>query len=277
MSRIHPTAVLDGDVRLGQDVTVGPYAIIRGPVEIGDGTILDGQVFIEGPIRIGSGNRFFPFCSIGAIPQDLKYRGEESEVIIGNDNTFREFVTVNRGTEGGGRLTRIGNNCLVMAYSHVAHDCIVGNRVILANAATLAGHITVGDFATVGAFTGVHQFCRVGPYAFIGGYSVITRDALPFIKTVGDRGSATIFGINSVGLTRLGFSQERIEHLKRAYRHLFRSGTNLARGLERLREHMPVDGDVKLLVDFIESSSRGVIGQSRGMPEESRSGSSPQG
>jgi UDP-N-acetylglucosamine acyltransferase len=259
MSTVHPTAVLDGDVRLGKDVQIGPYVIVRGPVEIGDGTVLDGHVAIEGPIRIGSGNRFFPFSSIGAIPQDLKYHGEVSEVIIGDNNTFREFVTINRGTEGGGSLTRIGDKCLVMAYSHVAHDCIVGNRVILANGATLAGHITVGDFATVGAFTGVHQFCRVGPYAYIGGYSVVTRDALPFVKTVGMRGDAAIFGINSLGLTRLEFTDERIERLKQAYRHLFRSSGNLSKNLEILRANMPIEGDVKLLVDFIESSERGVI------------------
>jgi UDP-N-acetylglucosamine acyltransferase len=259
MSTVHPTAVLEGDVRLGNNVTVGPYVIIRGPVEIGDDTVLDGQVFVEGPIRIGRRNRFFPFCSIGAIPQDLKYHGEESEVIIGDDNTFREFVTINRGTEGGGSLTQIGDKCLVMAYSHVAHDCIVGSRVILANAATLAGHITVGDFATVGAFTGVHQFCRVGPYAYIGGYSVITKDALPFVKTVGMRGEAAIFGINSLGLTRLEFSEERIERLKQAYRHLFRSSGNLSKNLEILRDNMPIEGDVKVLVDFVASSERGVI------------------
>ncbi|MBN2430322.1 MAG: acyl-ACP--UDP-N-acetylglucosamine O-acyltransferase [Acidobacteria bacterium] len=270
MSDVHPTAVLEGDVRLGVDVRIGPYVVIRGPVEIGDGSVLDGHVFIEGSIRIGSRNRFFPFCSIGAIPQDLKYHGEESEVVIGDDNTFRESVTVNRGTEGGGSRTQIGDKCLIMAYSHVAHDCIIGNRVIMANGATLAGHIMVDDFATVGAFTGVHQFCRVGAYAYVGGYSVITKDALPFVKTVGMRGRAAIYGINSLGLTRLGFSQDRIDLLKRAYRHLFRSSSNLAKGLAQLTENMPITGDIKTLVDFIESSPRGVIHQSPGTADDNR-------
>jgi len=259
MTHIHPTAVMDGDIQLEDNVAIGPYVVIKGPAVIGSGTILDSHVCVEGPIVIGKQNHFFPFSSLGTIPQDLKYRGEKSEVLIGVRNIFREFVTVNRGTEGGDRTTRIGSDCLLMAYAHVAHDCVLKNHVILANAATLAGHVQISDHVTVGAFTGIHQFCRIGIYAFIGGYSVILKDTLPFIKTVGDRGNTAIYGINYIGLKRLGFSDERITTLKRAYRLLFRSSSNLKKGLEELRKNMPIENDVKVLVDFIETSDRGVI------------------
>lgn len=257
-TRIHPTAVLDGDVRLAADVVVGPHCVITGPVEIGPGSVLDAQVRVSGPTRLGARNRLFPFCSIGSIPQDLKYVGELSELVVGDDNTFREGVTVNRGTRGGGMVTRIGDGGLFMAYAHVAHDSQVGDRVILANGATLAGHVTVADYSVVGAFSALHQFCRTGPYAFIGGYSVITRDALPFVKTIGEGRRGGIYGINVTGLKRLGFTPERIATLKRAYRLLFRGSRNLALGLAALRQEMPVEGDVRVLVEFIESSERGI-------------------
>ena len=259
MTAVHPSAILEGDVHLGENVVIGPNVVIKGPAWIGDETVLEAHIRLEGPVRIGRQNRIHAFCSIGSPPQDMKFRGEPTELVIGDRNTIREFSSINRGTVGGGGLTSIGSDCLLMAYSHVAHDCRLEDGLIFANGATLAGHVTIGFRSTVGAFTGVHQFCRIGPYAFVGGYSVITRDALPFIKTVGDRTNASIYGINSVGLSRLGFSKERVENLKHAYRFLFRSSTNLKLGLVALRAHMPIEGDVKVLVDFIESSHRGVI------------------
>jgi UDP-N-acetylglucosamine acyltransferase len=259
MSQIHPTAVLTGDVQIAEDVTLGPYVVVQGPVTIGSGTAVEAHTRLEGPLVIGRDNRISQFCSIGAPPQDLKFQGEPTRLEIGDRNWIREFTSIHRGTVGGGGLTSIGSDCLLMAYSHVAHDCRIEDHVIFANGATLAGHVTVGYRSTVGAFTGVHQFCRVGPYAFIGGYSVITRDALPFIKTVGERNHAGIYGINTIGLQRLGFAKERIEALQKAYRLLFRSTSNLKKGLENLRQQLPVEGDVKILVEFIDSSHRGVI------------------
>ena len=259
MSNVHPSAVLTGQVELAEDVTIGPFVAIQGPAVIGRGTIIDAHCRLEGPIRIGEGNHVFPFCSLGSAPQDISYKGEPTELVIGDHNLIREFATFNRGTVKGGGITRVGSHCLFMAYPHIAHDCIVEDHVVFANGATLGGHVSVGFRSTVGAFTGVHQFCRIGPYAFVGGYSVITRDALPFVKTVGERNHAAIYGINSIGLQRLGFPKERIEMLQRAYRLLFRQTSNLGQGLANLREHLPIDGDVKIPVDFIESSKRGVI------------------
>ncbi len=259
MSNVHPTAVLIGDVQLADDVTLGPYVVVQGPVTIGSGTVVESQTRLEGPLEIGRDNRISQFCSIGAPPQDLKFKGEPTRLVIGDRNWIREFTSIHRGTVGGGGITRVGSDCLLMAYAHIAHDCQVEDHVIFANGATLAGHVTIGYRSTVGAFTGVHQFCRVGPYAFVGGYSVITRDALPFVKTVGERNHAGIYGINSIGLQRLGFPKERIETLQRAYRILFRSTSNLHTGMEHLKQQMPVEDDVKILVDFIESSKRGVI------------------
>lgn len=259
MTRIHPSAIVDDCARLGQDVAIGPYTVVQGDVEIGDGTVVESHCRLEGRLTIGRNNRISPFVSIGAPPQDLKYKGDPTRVVIGDENTIREFTTINRGTVGGGGVTSLGSHCLLMAYSHVAHDCHIDDHVIFANGATLAGHVHIGFRCTVGAFTGVHQFCRVGPYAFIGGYSVITRDALPFVKTVGERNHASIYGINTIGLQRLGFSKERIETLQRAYRCLFRTTSNLHKGLAALKEQLPVEGDVKVLVDFIESSKRGVV------------------
>jgi UDP-N-acetylglucosamine acyltransferase len=259
MTNVHPTAVLQGQVELAEDVTIGPYVVIQGPAQVGRGTVIDAHCRLEGPIRVGSGNHVFPFCSLGSAPQDISYKGEPTELVIGDENTIREFATFNRATVKGEGLTRVGSRCLFMAYSHIAHDCTVEDHVVFANGATLGGHVSIGYRSTVGAFTGVHQFCRIGPYAFVGGYSVITRDAMPFVKTVGERNSAGIYGINSIGLRRLGFDEERIETLQRAYRLLFRQTTNLGQGLANLKEHLPIEGDVKILVDFIESSKRGVI------------------
>lgn len=255
---VHPTAVIDPQARLAANVRVGPYAVIGAEVDIGEETDVGAHVVIEGPTRIGRRNRIFPFTSIGLIPQDLKFRGERSEVIIGDDNRIREFVSIHRGTEGGGSLTRVGSSNLLMAYVHIAHDCLLGDHTILGNAATLAGHVLIEDHATVGAFVGVHQFCRVGRHAFIGGYSVITQDVLPYSRTVHERG-ARVYGVNVVGLRRRGFEEARIERLHQAMRLLTQSKLNTSQALEKIRETLDQDEDVAALVRFVESAERGVI------------------
>jgi UDP-N-acetylglucosamine acyltransferase len=208
-------------------------------------------------VEVGEGCRFFPFCSIGLEPQDLKYRGEPTRVVIGRRNTFREFVTVHSGTQGGGAVTTIGDRNLFMAYTHVAHDCRVGSDTIFANAATLAGHVTIEDFAVIGAFSGVHQFCRVGAHAYIGGYSVITQDALPYVLTVGNRAKA--YGMNLVGLKRRAFSEESIAALRQAYRLLFQSNLTTTRALERIDADLGGIPEVAYLASFIRSSERGIV------------------
>ncbi len=256
---IHPTAIIDNSSEISPDVHIGPYCTIGPHTCIGAGCVLDSHVCIQGWTTIGERCRFYCHGSIGTDPQDLKYKGEQTCLKIGNDNVFREFVSVNRGTVGGRGITTIGNHNFIMAYSHVAHDSLVGDNVIMANAATLAGHVTVGDHATVGAFSAVHQFCRVGPHAFIGGFSVITRDALPFIKTVGERKEAKIYGINSIGLQRKGFSEQCIEELKQAYRICFRSKMNTSDALARVKEKRWSSPEVATLIEFMESSERGFI------------------
>jgi UDP-N-acetylglucosamine acyltransferase len=256
---IHPTAIIDKSAEIGSDVRIGPYCIIGPQVRIANGTVLESHVHIQGWTSIGENCRFYSFGSIGSDPQDLKYKGEVTSLRVGSRNVFREYVTVNRGTAGGGGITTLGDNNLFMAYSHVAHDSLVGSHVIMANAATLAGHVTVEDHSTIGAFSAVHQFCRVGPHAFIGGFSVITRDALPYIKTVGDRNEAKIFGINSVGLQRKGVSDSSIEELKRAYRILFRSKLNTRDALKQAREQTWKSQEAEVLLRFIESATRGFV------------------
>ena len=232
--------------------------------------MLDSHVVIEGDTRVGEHNHFFPFSSIGLVPQDLKFRGEPSRVEIGDRNVFREGTTVHRGTAGGGALTRIGSDNLFMAQVHVAHDCLVGSHTIFANAATLSGHVEVHDFATLGGFSGVHQFCRVGTHAFMGGATVATRDVAPFSLTVGNR--AHFFGLNLVGLRRRGFSPEAIAALRQAYRLLTQGGLPLAEALRRLDAEGPHDEEVRAVVDFVRTSKRGVIldrrhGAASGEPE----------
>lgn len=239
--------------------TIGPYAVIEERVEIGDDTIIGPHTRIQGPTRIGKRNRCYGYASLGTDPQDLKYGGEESFLEIGDDNLIREFVTINRGTQGGGGKTQVGSRNLLMTGVHVAHDCRVGDDIILANAATLAGHVQVENGATVGAFSGIHQFCRVGRHAFIGGYSVLTRDALPFVKTVGIRGEGKIYGINTTGLQRKNFSRERIEALQSAYRILFQKHLKLAEAVRRIRQEGPLTEDVLYLLEFVEGSQRGFV------------------
>ncbi len=256
---IHATAIVDRRAEIDPDVVIGPYCIIGPEVRIESETVLEANVQIHRDTVVGRGCRFSSFCSIGSDPQDLKYRGEQAWLRIGQRNVFREFVTLNRGTVGGGGATTIGDGNFFMAYSHVAHDSHVGNGVIMENAATLAGHVTVADCATVGAFSAVHQFCRVGPHAFIGGFSVITRDALPYIKTVGDRNEAKIYGINTIGLQRRGLPAVSIEELKQAYRIMFRSRLNASDALARVHERSWTAPEVGVLIEFIETSQRGFI------------------
>ena len=256
---IHPTAIIDKTCDIEPDASIGPYCTIGPHTVIGNGTVLDSHINIHGWTTIGRRCRFYSHCSVGTDPQDLKYKGEQTSLEIGDDNVFREFITLNRGTKEGHGSTVIGNRNFFMAYSHVAHDCVVGDQTIMANAATLAGHVTVGSHSTIGAFSAVHQFCRVGPHAFIGGFSVITRDALPYIKTVGDRNQAKIYGINTLGLQRKNFSEQSISELKRAYRILFRSGMNTSEALAKARSmpwNAPEVGD---LIEFMERSERGFI------------------
>ncbi|OFW00368.1 MAG: acyl-[acyl-carrier-protein]--UDP-N-acetylglucosamine O-acyltransferase [Acidobacteria bacterium RIFCSPLOWO2_02_FULL_60_20] len=255
---IHPTAVIHSGARLGPNVRVGPYCIIGDEVVIEDDTELIAQVYVDGPLTVGPANRFFPYSSIGVIPQDKKFRGERTETIIGKGNTFREFVTVHRGTAGGGGLTRIGDDNWIMAYAHVAHDCIVGSHTVLANGTTLAGHVVIEDYATVGAFSGIHQYCRIGRHSIVGGYSVITQDVLPFSKTVSER-ETRVFGVNTVGLERHGFSQERREGLSRAFRHLISSKLNTTQAIAKIREGAEDSEEIQELLRFIETSERGFI------------------
>ena len=255
---VHPTAVVDPGARVPASCRIGPFCAIGAQVELGERCELVSHVHIEGPTRIGSDNVFFPFCSIGMAPQDLKHKGEPTRLEMGDHNQVREFVTINRGTVGGGGVTRVGSHILLMAYSHIAHDCIVGDHVIMANAATLGGHAIVEEWATVGAFSPVHHFVRVGAHAFIGGGTIVTKDVLPFSKTVSAR-DARAYGVNAIGLERRGFSPERIRKIHHAYKLLLASKLNTSQALAKLKEEADPGEDVKLLIRFIETSERGVI------------------
>jgi UDP-N-acetylglucosamine acyltransferase len=253
---IHETAIVHPRAVIGAGTVVGPYATIGADVHIGRHCKVGTSTVIDGRTEVGDCTEIYPFASIGLAPQDLKFKGEPTRLVIGTHNVFREFVTIHRGTAGGGGVTTIGDHNLFMAYAHVAHDCHVGNSNIFGNAATLGGHVTVEDFSTISAYSGVHQFCRVGQHAFIGGYTVVTRDALPYARTVGNR--ARIYGVNSIGLARRGFSNELIGKLRRAYRHLVQHNTS--RALELIeRDPSLAAPEVSYLVGFITSAKRGVI------------------
>jgi UDP-N-acetylglucosamine acyltransferase len=248
-ARVHPAALIGPGTVIGPNVTIGQQVRIGRDCRVGASSVIGGDTVI------GDGNEFYPFVSIGLQPQDLKYQGEPTRLEIGDRNVFREFVTIHRGTAGGGGVTSIGHDNVFMAYAHVAHDCHVGHHTIFGNAATLGGHVTVEDYATISAFSGVHQFCRVGLHAFIGGYSVITKDALPFAKSVGNR--ARLYGLNTIGLVRRKFSPDSIAKLRRAYRILLHSNTS--RALARIEKDPTLQcAEVQYVVDFIRSSSRGV-------------------
>jgi UDP-N-acetylglucosamine acyltransferase len=255
---IHASAVVDPSARIHEDAQIGPYCVIGADAEIGARTRLLGHVFVEGPIRIGEDNTFYPYSTIGVAPQDLKYKGERSETRIGSRNKIREFVTIHRGTEGGGMMTAIGSGNLLMAYVHVAHDVRVGDHTILSHGCTLGGHVHIADWAVVGAHSGVHQFCRVGRHAMVGGYSVVTQDIMPFATTVSER-EIRVFGANRVGLERRGFTAEAIEPLQTALRLLTRSGLNTSQAMERIRSEVPQTPEIEELLAFIESSARGVV------------------
>jgi UDP-N-acetylglucosamine acyltransferase len=253
---IHPSAVIAAGAIVPASCSVGPFCTIGPEVVLGENCTLISHVVLDGRTRIGARNTFHPFCSIGVPPQDLKYGGEPTELEIGNDNTIRECVTISRGTVGGGGLTRIGSNCLLMTCAHVGHDSVVGNHCILANAATLAGHVIIEDYASVGAFCPVHQHCIVGQYAFIGGGTIVTQDVLPFSLTSSRRENKA-FGINKVGLTRRGFSPERLQTLQKAFRLLLAAKLNTSQALEKIKD---LDGeDAAILATFLERSQRGVI------------------
>lgn len=255
---IHPTAIVELGAQVGPGSVIAPGAVIGPHVVIGPRCRIGAGAVIDGWTTIGEGTEVFPYASIGLIPQDTKFKGEPTRLDIGRSNTFREFVTIHRGTAGGGGVTRIGDHNLFMAYSHVAHDCQVGHHTIFGNGATLGGHVTVEDHATISAFSGVHQFCRIGKHAFIGGYSVVTKDAMPFAKTVGNR--ARNYGLNTVGLMRRGFTPDVITRLRHAYRYLLLSKLNTTRALAQIESDPELQcADVQYLVDFIRGSKRGVI------------------
>jgi UDP-N-acetylglucosamine acyltransferase len=258
MQAISAHAVVAPSAKLGVGVQVGAYAVIGDDVELGEGCVLHAHAVIHGPSRFGKNNVFHPFCSVGADPQDLKFHGERTELIVGDGNVFRENVTVSRGTAGGGRKTTIGRGNLFMAYSHVAHDCHVGDNTIFANGATLAGHVDVEDFASIGAFSPVHQFCRVGRYAYVGACTVITQDVPPFSLVVTER-ETKCYGINAVGLERQGFSAGRLKALERAFRLLLRSKLNTSLALEEMRNTLGDSADVQELIRFIETAERGIV------------------
>ena len=252
---IHPTAIVHPGAEIGAGSVVGPHVVIGEHVRIGRRCRIGASSVIDGHTEIGDDNEIFPMVSIGLKPQDLKYKGEPTRLTIGSRNVIREFVTMHRGTAGGGGITQVGDENVFMAYAHVAHDCHVGSYTIFGNAATLGGHVTVEDYATISAFSGVHQFCRVGKHAFIGGFSVITKDALPFAKTVGNR--ARIYGLNTIGLVRRKFSQDSIAKLRRAYRHLLHSNTS--RALAQIERDPSLRcEEVRYVVNFIRTSARGV-------------------
>ena len=255
---IHPTAIVDAKARIAESADIGPYCIVGAEVEIGPGTRLMANNYLEGPASIGEENVFFPYSTVGVASQDLKYRGERAETRIGDRNRIREFVTIHRGTEGGGLVTRIGSDNLLMAYTHVANDVTMGDHIVLGHAATLGGHVLVEDWAVISASSGIHQFCRVGRHAIVGGYSVITQDVLPFSNTVSDRESR-VFGANRVGLERRGFDTAAIEALQTALRLLTRSQLNTSQAIERIRAEVPPCAEIDELIGFIRSSERGVI------------------
>jgi UDP-N-acetylglucosamine acyltransferase len=255
---IHPTAIVDAAAVIDPTAEIGPYCLIAADVTIGARTRFKGHVVIEGPTDIGEDNTFFPYATIGVAPQDLKYKGERSRTRIGNRNQIREFVAIHRGTEGGGMLTSIGDDNLLMAYTHVAHDTQVGNHTVIGHGATLGGHVTVGDWAVVSAGSAVHQFCRIGRHCIIGGYSVITQDVLPFSTTVSPREVKT-FSANVTGLERRGFSTESIEALRKTFRLMTSSKLNTTQAIERIREEIATTPELEELLEFIRTSERGFI------------------
>jgi UDP-N-acetylglucosamine acyltransferase len=255
---IHPTSIVDPQAQLGEGVWIGPHCVVGGKVSIHKNSRLEGNVHVDGLTEIGEACEFSPFSVIGGAPQDVGYRAEETRVVIGDRNVFREFITVHKGTVKGGGATSIGSDNYFMVYSHIGHDCHVGNGTVFTNAATLGGHVSIDDFATVGAFSAVHQFCRVGKHAFIGGFSVITQDVLPFLRVAGMR-PVLLYGLNSIGLRRRGFSRERLNTLKEIFRIILYSNLNTTQAVDRLKTLFPPHEDREEVIQFIQSSTRGII------------------
>jgi UDP-N-acetylglucosamine acyltransferase len=255
---IHAQAMVSPAAKLGAGVEVGAFAVVGADVELGEGCVLHAHAVVQGPSKFGARNIFHPFCVIGGDPQDYTFRGECVELVAGDRNIFREYVTVSRGTKKGGGTTRIGDDNFFLAYAHVGHDCQIGNNTLFVNGATLAGHATVQDFVTLGAFSPVHQFCRLGRYAYIGACTVITQDVLPFSLIVTER-ETKCFGANTIGLERKGFSAERIKMLQRAFRLLLRSEKNTTQALEAMRKTLGDSADVQELVAFVEKAERGIV------------------
>jgi UDP-N-acetylglucosamine acyltransferase len=253
---IHPTAIVDSSAEIAADAEVGPYCVIGPEVIIGSGSVLTNHVTVAGPTVIGEGNRFFPFCSIGQRTQDLKYTGEPTYLEIGNHNSFREFCTVNRGTSPGAK-TSVGSHGNFLAYSHIAHDCTVGDHVIFSNNGTLAGHVIVEDHAVIGGLSGVHQFCRIGRHAILGGCTKIVQDVAPFM--IADGNPAELRGINQVGMERRGFSAEEVRTLREAYRFLCRSNLNVKQACDAIREQLATNEHLEHLLTFVEGSKRGIV------------------
>jgi UDP-N-acetylglucosamine acyltransferase len=255
---IHPTAIVDPTAEIDASADIGPYCIIGAEVHIGARTRLMANNYLEGPTWVGEDNLFFPYSTAGVASQDLKYKGERAETRIGHRNRIREFVTIHRGTQGGGLVTAIGSDNLLMAYSHIAHDVLIGDHVIMANGVTLAGHVTIGEWADVSAFVGVHQFCRIGRHAFVGPYSVVIQDVLPYSTTVGKR-EIGVFGANRIGLERRGFQTPVIEALQTSFRLLTRAKLNTSQAIERIRAEVPPCAEVDELLEFIRTSDRGIV------------------
>ncbi len=255
---IHPTAIIDPDAKISREAEIGPYCVVGSGVSIGERTRLMAHVYLEGKLTIGKDNVFYPYSSCGVAPQDKKYKGEPSETSIGDRNTVREFVTIHRGTEGGGMMTSIGDGNLLMAYVHVAHDVIIHNHTILANGVTIAGHVVVEDYANIGGLCAIHQYCRIGHHAMVGSNSVIKQDVLPYSITAADH-RAEVYGANKVGLERKGFGADAIEPLQNAFRMLTRAGLNTTQALARIEEEVPQTSEVRDLLAFIRSSQRGFL------------------
>jgi UDP-N-acetylglucosamine acyltransferase len=256
MRNIHETALVDPRAELDLDVEIGPYSIVGSRVKIGKGTRVKSHVVIEGNTSLGEGNVVFQFATVGSVPQDLKYRGEDSQLIIGNHNTIREFASLNPGTKGGGMVTRIGNHNLLMMYCHVAHDCIIGDHNIVANGATLGGHVVIEDYVIVGGLVGIHQFVKVGTTAILGAGSMVSKDIPPYCNATGDR--AELRGLNLEGLKRRGFNKAQIEALKKAYRTIFQSSLRTKGALVKVRKEIAGSAEVEQLAQFIENSHRGI-------------------
>jgi len=256
LAKIHPTAIVDPHAELANDVVIGPYVVIGANVKIAAGTKIQSHAVVDGLTTMGRGNVVFPFATVGTIPQDLKYRGEPSELIIGDNNTIREFASLNPGTVGGGMITRVGSQNLLMMYCHIAHDCIVGNRNVIANGATLGGHVVIEDNVIVGGLVGIHQFVRIGSGAILGAGAMVSKDVPPFCNATGDR--AKLHGLNVEGMKRRGFDKAKIDAIHKAYRVVFRSKLKTNEALEKIRKELPALQEIEQFISFIAASERGI-------------------